>query len=96
MSLSNGWLLASEILGPGVGGESIRYRISRDDGVSWKETFEYYNPHRPIGGRACPRTIELDAATMAVVFYDVEPQQPGGPGLFCLRIPVERLMNASK
>ncbi len=32
--LSNGWLLASEIPGPGVGGELIRYLISRDDGLT--------------------------------------------------------------
>jgi hypothetical protein len=90
--LSNGWLLASEILGPGVGGESIRYRISTDDGQTWDRHFEYYNPGRAIGGRACPRTIELDAETIGVVFYDVDPKQTGGPGLFFLRIPIRRLV----
>ena len=89
--LSNGWLLASEILGPGVGGERIRYRISRDDGQTWNDSFEYYNPGRPIGGRACPRTVELDGQTNGVVFYDAEPNQPGGPGVFFLRIPINRL-----
>ncbi|GEM_PF-55442 len=91
VSLSNGWLLASEILGPGVGGERIRYVISRDDGLTWNDVFEYYNPGRPIGGRACPRTVELDAETIGVVFYDVSEQQDGGPGLFFLRIPLARL-----
>lgn len=33
--LKNGWLLASEILGPGFGGERIRYRLSYDDGQTW-------------------------------------------------------------
>lgn len=89
--LANGWLLASEILGPGVGGERIRYVISRDDGVTWKDTFEYYNPGRAIGGRACPRTIQLDDKTIGVVFYDVDPKQEGGPALFFLRIPLARL-----
>jgi hypothetical protein len=89
--LSNGWVLASEILGPGVGGERIRYVISRDDGVTWKDTFEYYNPGRAIGGRACPRTIELDAENIGVVFYDVDPKQEGGPGLFFMRITRARL-----
>lgn len=89
--LKNGWLLASEILGPGVGGERIRYVISRDDGLSWKDTFEYYNPGRAIGGRACPRTIQLDDHTIGVVFYDVDPKQEGGPALFFLRIPLARL-----
>lgn len=94
--LSNGWLLASEILGPGVGGERIRYAISRDDGISWTEVFEYYNPGRPIGGRACPRTIELDPHTIGVVFYDVDRQQSGGPGLFFKRIPLAALQAQAK
>jgi hypothetical protein len=89
--LANGWLLASEILGPGVGGERIRYVFSRDDGLTWNDTFEYYNPGRPIGGRACPRTIQLDDRTIGVIFYDVDPKQDGGPALFFLRIPLARL-----
>lgn len=89
--LSNGWLLASEILGPGVGGERIRYVISRDDGLTWNNVFEYHNPGRPIGGRACPRTVQLDENTIGVVFYDVSEQQEGGPGLFFLRIPLAKL-----
>ena len=89
--LSNGWLLASEILGPGFGGERIRYVFSEDDGVTWDRTFEYYNPNRAIGGRACPRTVELDNQTIGVVFYDIDPNQSGGPGLFFLRIPLAKL-----
>jgi hypothetical protein len=89
--LANGWLLASEILGPGFGGETIRYVISRDDGLTWSPTHEYYKPGRPIGGRACPRTVQLDDQTLGVVFYDVEPKQPGGPGLFFLKIPLEEI-----
>jgi hypothetical protein len=89
--LSNGWLLASEILGPGFGGERIRYVISRDDGLSWNDTFEYYNPGRAINGRACPRTVEIDAEDIGVVFYDIDARQEGGPGLFFLRIPLAKL-----
>lgn len=89
--LSNGLLLASEILGPGVGGERIRYAISRDDGQTWGQCFEYYNPGRPIGGRACPRTVQLDAEHIGVVFYDVEPKQEGGPALFFLKISLADL-----
>lgn len=94
--LSNGLLLASEILGPGVGGERIRYVISRDDGRTWGHVFEYYNPRRPIGGRACPRTIQLGAEHIAVVFYDVEPQQDGGPALFFLKIALAALDRDAK
>ena len=89
--LKNGWLLASEILGPGFGGERIRYRISYDDGQTWDGVFEYYNPGRPINGRACPRTVQLDEKTIGVVFYDIDKNQKGGPGLFFLRIPIADL-----
>jgi photosystem II stability/assembly factor-like uncharacterized protein len=89
--LANGWILASELPGPGVGGESIRYVISRDDGLTWADTFEYYNPGRAIGGRACPRTVQLDDKSIGVVFYDVDPKQEGGPAVFFLRIPLVRL-----
>lgn len=92
VGLNNGWLLASEILGPGFGGERIRYRVSRDDGLTWNESFEYYNPRRAINGRACPRTVQLDDHTIGVVFYDIEAKQPGGPGLFFLRIPLSESM----
>ena len=86
--LSNGWLLASEILGPGFGGDRIRYVISFDDGVTWDHEFEYYNPGRAINGRACPRTVELDKDTIGVVFYDIDANQEGGPGLFFLQVPL--------
>jgi hypothetical protein len=89
--LANGWLLASEILGPGVGGERIRYRISHDDGLTWAKHYEYHHPGRPIGGRACPRTIQLDGETIGVVYYDISADQSGGPGVFFLRIPIARL-----
>jgi hypothetical protein len=89
--LSDGLLLASEILGPGFGGERIRYRLSRDDGQTWPDSYEYYNPGRAIGGRACPRTVELNGEAIGVVFYDVDAQQAGGPGVFFLRIPRARL-----
>ncbi len=89
--LSNGLLLASEILGPGVGGERIRYAISRDDGQTWGHSFEYYNPGRAIGGRACPRTVQLDPEHIGVIFYDVDPKQDGGPALFFLKIAIADL-----
>lgn len=91
--LRNGWLLASEIPGPGFGGNRIQYRISYDDGQTWDKSFEYYNPGRPINGRACPRTVQLDDHTIGVVFYDIDKTQQGGPGLFFLRIPLAQLAN---
>jgi hypothetical protein len=91
--LSNGWLLASDIDGKGVGGGTrLKFVVSRDDGKTWDlgAGLEYYNPGRPIGGRACPRTIELDAKTLGTVFFDVDANQPGGPGVFFLRTPLAR------
>lgn len=84
IALKNGWLLASQIVGPGVGGEKIQFIVSRDDGQSWDldHPIEFYNPGRAIGGRACPRTVEIDAATLGTIFYDIDAKQPGGAGVF--------------
>jgi hypothetical protein len=93
MAVSNGWLVASEVIGPGVGGDRWRFVVSRDDGQSWdfEGAVDFYNPGRPIGGRACPKTIQLDPETLGTVFYDVDAKQAGGPGVFFLRTAIERL-----
>ncbi len=98
VALDNGLLLATEVLGPGVGGERWRYVISRDDGQTWDpgDVFEFYNPGRAIGGRACPRTVQLDKDTLGIVFYDTDAKQPGGPGVFFLRLPVAKLEGKGK
>ncbi len=87
--LSDGLLLASEITGPGFGGEKIAYRVSADDGLTWSRRFVYHDPGRAIGGRACPRTVEIDKTTIGVVFYDTATE--GGPSLLFLTIPVADL-----
>ncbi len=94
IALKNGWLLASQIIGPGVGGEKINFIISRDDGKSWdlEHPVEFYNPVRPIGGRACPRTVELDDRTLGTIFYDTDAKQPGGSGVFFRTTPTSNLM----
>lgn len=93
LALKDGRLLASEIVGPGVGGEKINFIVSRDDGKTWdvEHPVEFYNPNRAIGGRACPRTVELDPKTLGTVFYDTDPKQPGGSGLFFRTTPADRL-----
>lgn len=93
MTTSNGWLVTAEVIGPGVGGNLWRFVVSRDDGASWDfdHAVEFYNPGRPIGGRACPKTVQLDADTLGTVFYDVDAKQPGGPGVFFLRTPLSKL-----
>ena len=93
IALKNGWLLSSQIVGPGVGGEKINFIVSRDDGKSWDmdHPVEFYNPGRPIGGRACPRTVELDGQTLGTIFYDTDAKQPGGSGVFFRTMPTARL-----
>lgn len=84
IGLKNGWLVASQIVGPGVGGDVINFIVSRDDGKTWdmQHPVEFYNPGRPIGGRACPRTVEIDDTTLGTIYYDTDEKQPGGSGVF--------------
>jgi hypothetical protein len=93
LALSNGWIIASQIVGPGVGGEKIHFVVSRDDGMSWdmEHPVEFYNPGRPIGGRACPRTVQLDDDTLGTVFYDTDARQAGGAGVFFKKTAKSRL-----
>jgi len=96
MSVDNGWLVASEVIGPGVGGDRWRFVVSRDDGLSWdfEGARDFYNPGRPIGGRACPKTVQLDKETLGTIFYDVDASQASGPGVFFLRTPLSQLKAA--
>jgi hypothetical protein len=93
IALDNGWLLASEVLGPGIGGERWRFIVSRDDGKTWDfdGAVTYYDPGRAIGGRACPRTVQLDRDTLGTILYDTDAPKPEGAGVFFLRVPVARL-----
>ena len=93
LALKNGWVMASQIVGPGTGGEKIQFIVSRDDGKSWDvdHPVEFYNPGRAIGGRACPRTVELDAKTLGTIFYDIDATQTGGSGVFFRKTAVSRL-----
>lgn len=93
IALKNGWLLASQIEGPGVGGNKINFIVSRDDGKTWHmdHPVEFYNPSRAIGGRACPRTVEIDDKTLGTIFYDIDANQPGGSGVFFRTMPTARL-----
>lgn len=93
LALKNGWIIASQIPGPGVGGDRIQFIVSRDDGQTWdmEHPAEFYDPGRPIGGRACPRTVQLDERTLGTVFYDTDAKQPGGSGVFFKKTPIARL-----
>ena len=96
--LKNGWLVAGEVIGPGIGGEKWRYVVSRDDGRTWDfdASFVFHDPGRAIGGRACPRTVQLNDDTLGVAFYDTDAKQDGGSGMFFLRFPASRLAPAPR
>src|SRR5439155_27111799 len=93
IALKNGWLLASQIVGPGVGGEKINFIVSPDDGKTWDmdHPIEFYDPGRAIGGRACPRTVEIDGRTLGTIFYDIVAKQSGGSGVFFRTMPTAGL-----
>jgi hypothetical protein len=93
LGLKKGWLLASQIVGPGIGGERINFIVSRDDGLTWDldHPVEFYHPGRAIGGRACPKTVETDEQTLGTIFYDTDGKQPGGSGVFFRTMPLSRL-----
>ena len=53
LRMKNGRLLASQIVGPGTGGERINFIVSRDDGKSWNmgHPLEFYNPGSSVKDR---------------------------------------------
>jgi hypothetical protein len=93
LALKTGWVIASQIVGPGVGGHTINFIVSRDDGKTWDmdHPVEFYKPGHPIGGRACPRTVEIDGRTLGTIYYDIDAKQPGGSGVFFRTMPTSRL-----
>jgi len=84
VALKNGIIFASQIAGPGFGGEKVQFVVSADDGLSWKtdRPVDFYDPGRAIGGRSCARSVELKDNTLATLFYDTDANQPGGSGVF--------------
>ena len=93
--LSNGWTILTYIVyGVGVDGE-FSYEIARslDDGVTWEfdTAHEVHNPGRRIMGRGWPRTVQIDSETLGTVFYDLDAEQSGGPGVFIIRTSLTKL-----
>ena len=93
--LSNGWIvLTSIVYGVGRDGEwAYELIVSKDDGRTWAsdEATIIYNPGRRIGGRGWPRTVQIDDSTLGTLFYDLDADQPGGPGVFFVRTPIDGL-----
>ncbi|MDX1944008.1 MAG: hypothetical protein SFU86_01270 [Pirellulaceae bacterium] len=93
LALRIGWLLTAEVIGLGVGGDRWWFVVSRADGQSWDfdGALDFYSPGQPIGGRACPKTVQLDDDTIGTIYCDTDASQTGGAGVFFLRTPLARL-----
>lgn len=94
-ALRNGLILLTT---PDYGGEAegetgIRLIVSADDGRTWRHdrSVIIHAPGRRIKGRGWPRTVQVDDTLLATVFFDLDPQLPGGPGLFVIRTPLAAL-----
>jgi len=93
--LKNGWIVLTAIV-YGVGRDdewSYELIVSQDDGRTWSVDtgVEIYSPGRPISGRGWPRTVHVDDETLGTLFYDLDANQPDGPGLFFVRTPIGAL-----
>jgi hypothetical protein len=91
--LDDGRLLFTYIqYGVGTDGEyAFALGLSADDGRTWDfdaDAHTFYNPGRRILGRGWPRSVQIDARRLGTVHFDLEPDQPGGPGLFFLETPI--------
>jgi hypothetical protein len=97
--LTNNWVLLTYIVyGVGHDGEySYEIGMSRDDGKTWgfDAAFEVHNPRRRIVGRGWPRTVQIDEQTLGTLFYDLDADQPGGPGVFIVRTPLSEIGNGT-
>lgn len=93
--LDNQWIALTYIVyGVGKDGEfAYEIAVSRDDGQSWNfdAAVAIYSPERRILGRGWPRTVSVDDDTLGTVFFDLTPEQEGGPGVFFIRTALTAL-----
>lgn len=87
-------VLTSIVYEKGDQGElAYELSVSRDDGQTWDfaRSVRIYDPGRRIPGRGWPRTVLITPDTFGTLFFDLEPTQSGGPGLFFVRTPLAKL-----
>jgi hypothetical protein len=87
-------VLTSIVYAKDVEGElAYELSVSRDDGQTWDaaKAVRIYDPGRRIPGRGWPRTVLISSDTLGTLFFDLDAQQVGGPGLFFLRTPLAAL-----
>lgn len=89
LALSGGLVVATEA---SKGMTHMRLVVSRDDGRTWDvdRSYTFYDPGRRYGNGS-PHLAQLDKDTLGVVFLDDDRTQSGGPGVFFLRLPLEKL-----
>jgi len=92
-ALDDDSIVLTLIMSHGSRERSYHLVASHDDGRTWNfsRAAEIYNPGRAIAGRGWPRTVQIDERTLGTVFYDLDAEQPGGPGLFVVRTPTSNL-----
>ncbi|WP_298862217.1 sialidase family protein [uncultured Gimesia sp.] len=91
-ALDKGTVVLTSIL-YGVGRDdewAFELSLSHDEGLTWDKANAVivYNPGRPIKGRGWPRSVPIDDKTLGTLFYDLDPKQKGGPGVFFVRTPL--------
>jgi hypothetical protein len=86
LALDNGWIVATESLGQG-----FRLVVSRDDGKSWdlEHPLGRHDAGRAIAG-GHPRSVQIDKNTVGTVWFDMNKEQPGGPGVFFMATPLAK------
>ncbi len=90
--LDNGWIVATESLG-----QRFRLVVSRDDGQTWDmdQPLGLYDPGRAIAG-GHPRSVQIDKQTLGTVWFDMNKEQPGGPGVFFMVMPLAKQQPGNK
>jgi hypothetical protein len=90
--LDNGWIAATESLG-----QRFRLVVSRDDGQTWDldHPLGLHDAGRVIAGGQ-PRSVQIDKDTLGTVWFDMNKEQPGGPGVFFIVTPLAKLELGNK
>jgi hypothetical protein len=69
--------------------------VSRDDGKTWDHdhAVEIFRPARRVEGArgGWPRTVQIDRESLGTLFFNLDKKQAGGPGIFFIRTPLDRL-----
>lgn len=87
LALDNGWVIHAQASDR----NTIKLVVSYDDGLTWTldRPWAISDPARMIG-HAC-HLAQLDANHVGIVVWDSNRQQPGGIGVYFMRLPLDEL-----